>query len=546
MQQDLTPTENINKPFDKPYAFFNLMGVKHMAFKPTDYDKYREILELSKIGHDIGSGLVSKEELEKLWQDDDFKNRLRATHFANYLSEVSSEEDRRHIRAASAISESVLAHQRASEDLASKNFNMHFYRIMTSLMLFGVIDVLDIFGSALDLMGGDFSDSLKEVVGSQEVMGDLSKLYTALKIDEMVGLVGSIPILEDLNQFFVDALSSDYLSPITSVGDNFLSSQFAVLALGAVLIANRGYQEYSIYDEAVKLNEKEEKDLKQLKENIKISIKNFQKDPTLIFHKKNKVDMENHRSDIYWDKVRSDNQFCETFLTKAQNFVEKNLSNVDSNIDKLTDIEKQDHQELKKSFEKFKEQVLEGASFSSTEKIDKFEEYLKLPQNKKILFYISKFIQDDFNSHKDLKSKFEEKRIEHYVEKFSHESLKTSEFSTIQNSNDKINKAIKDIIDESNASNATFEKKLTDDQVKLLQDFSKKTLNEKQDFIKNSLNDSNIQVFDKVRIKLEGDKILENIRFNLSPIPSSSPSKPEASRPFVDTCRSSGGEVKAP
>jgi len=498
------------------HLLYHLMSGKHVSRKPGDFEEYLKIRNSIENDFDIKSGLIGKEEFDNLLNDEEFKNRIRAVNYAKALQNIDEEEKKKILKNTRAISQRELENESADQELDNKNFNMHFYRVMTSLMLFGVIDVLDIFGSALDLMGGDFSDSLKEIVGSQEVMGDLSKLYTALKIDEMVGLASSLPILEDLNQFFVDALSSDYLSPITSVGENFLSSQLAVLTLGAVLIANRGYQEYDIYTQAKKLNEKEEKDLKQLKENIKISIKNFQKDPTLIFHKKNRVDMENYRSDIYWDKVRSDNQFCEAFLTKAQNFLEKNISNVDNNIDKLTDKEKQDHQESKECFNKLKE-FLEDTSFSSAEKIDKFEKYLELPQNKKIFFDISKFIQEDFFKHDELILEFGKKRSEHYAKKFSHDYIKSSESSTKEESNTKINNAISRVIKENIDDQIPHEKKLNNEQIKLLEDFSKKTLHDKQDFIKNGLNDLNIAVFDKVRIILESDEILRDIRFRSSP-----------------------------
>ena len=52
-------------------------------------------------------------------------------------------------------------------------------------------------------------------------------------------------------------MSSEYLSPVTSIGGNVLTNELAGLVLGAVLIANRGYHEYNLHQEATNLSQKE-------------------------------------------------------------------------------------------------------------------------------------------------------------------------------------------------------------------------------------------------------------------------------------------------
>ena len=460
----------------------------------------------------IKAGLISKEEFEEMYKKGNIHDAQCAIHHGYALEDLDKEEEERKKNLKQNLNSKRNEIEAGYNEIEAKNFNMHFYRIMTSLLLFGIIDALDILSTAFDLMGGDFSESVKEIFGSKEIMGDLSEVYKTLKLDEVAGGLAKIPVFEDLNQFFVDTMSSEYLSPVTSVGGNILTSELAGLVLGAVLIANRGYQEYNLDQEATNLSQKEKDDIEAIKKNIKEVVKNAQIHSS-IYEKKKFVDMEDIKTTLYWDKIDKEEDFASKFFKDVQAKLsdKKNLCHSEEE-DKIED-------DRIKRLIKLK-QVLNDDNIDHSKKSKLLKEYLSMQKNHKDLIEVDKMMRADFFKHPDLIHKFFDKRAEYYQEK-----MISSAFSK----RDEVDKAIKDIIRandksiENNEIDQQSKEKLKSENEFLLK-YSNKMLD--GDFVKDAVltgGEERIASLDKVLKQVENGKIIKDIRTKTPPSTCRSP-----------------------
>lgn len=463
----------------------------------------------------IKAGLISKEELEEMYKKGNIHEAQRAIHHGYALEDLDKEEEERKKNLKQNLNSKRNEIEAGYNEIEAKNFNMHFYRIMTSLLLFGVIDALDILSTAFDLMGGDFSESVKEIFGSKEIMGDLSEVYKTLKLDEVAGGLAKIPVFEDLNQFFVDTMSSEYLSPVTSVGGNILTSELAGLVLGAVLIANRGYQEYNLDQEATNLSQKEKDDIEAIKKNIKEVVKNAQIHSS-IYEKKKFVDMEDIKTDLYWDKIDKEEDFARKFFKDVQ---DKLTAKSDKEYSSLSEEERKIESDRIKHLKKLKE-ILNDGGVDDSKKSELLKKYLSMQENHKDLIEVDKMMRADFFKHPDLIHQFFDKRAEYYQKK-----MISSAFSK----GDEVDKAIKDII---RANDKSIENNEIDQQskekLKSENEFLLKYSNEMLDgdFVKDAVlsgGEERIASLDKVLKQVENGKIIKDIRTKTPPSTCRSP-----------------------
>lgn len=369
-------------------------------------------LGLDAQNYRLKSGLISKEDFEKIFEETDIKKFQKSVHYAHSLKQLEEDEEDQKKKLLEELNEKKGKLDLENNQLESANFNAHFYRIMTSLLLFGVIDALDIVGSACDLMGGDFSESIKEIFGSEKVMGDLAEFYRAIKLDEIAGGLTHIPILKELNQFFVDTLTSEYLSPVTEIGGQMLSSELATLTLGAVLIANRGVNEYNLYDQANKLSEAEIMQIDKMRTHIASTLKNTQKIVSDVYNQKKIVAFSGIKTDLYWDKVDKSEDFAGEFFKKAT----KHISDKDFG-NKLLD-----------------------ENIPIAERIKNLKEYLLKKEKHDDLIGIDRFMQDDFFEHSDLSDQYSQKVSRHYQEQMKKPGIESSVNELIRENQEKIAK----------------------------------------------------------------------------------------------------------
>jgi len=443
----------------------------------------------------LQAGLISEDDFNKILEEKDIKKFQKSVHYANSLTRLEEEEEDIKNKLLQELKEAKGKLDSQNNQLESENFNMHFYRIMTSLMLFGVIDALDIVASACDLMGGDFSESIKEIFGSEKVMGDLAEFYKAVKLDEVAGGLAQIPVLEQLNQAVVDTLSSEYLAPVTEIGGQMLSSELANLALGAVLIANRGINEYNLYDKANKLSENEIKQIDELKKHVAKTLKNTQKIATDVYKQKKDVALNGIKTDLYWDKLDSDQTFAEEFLKNANKYIS------DDNIKaKLSDT-----------------------PVDANQRTNQLKQYLLQKENHNDLIKIDKFMRDDFSKHTDLNDKFSEKLSRHYHDEMTKPNIENS---------------VQELIDDNKNGQSKNQSELKK-EIDFLQRFSENT--DKENFVKTEIKknyDYATSIFDKVLIHHNKSNIIFDIK---SKTPPTATSKPSAER-LDSLVKSSGGE----
>ncbi|MFM8185726.1 MAG: hypothetical protein ACKN9I_02215, partial [Alphaproteobacteria bacterium] len=446
----------------------------------------------------LQAGLISNEEFKKILEEKDIKRFQKSVHYANSLTRLEEEEEDIKNKLFQESKEAKGKLDSQNNQLESENFNMHFYRIMTSLMLFGVIPALDIVASACDLMGGDFSESIKEIFGSEKVMGDLAKFYQTVKLDEVAGGLAQIPVLEQLNQAVVDTLSSEYLAPVTEIGGQMLSSELANLALGAVLIANRGINEYNLYDKANKLSDSEIKQIDELKKHVATTLKNTQKIATDVYKQKKDVALNGIKTDLYWDKVDSDQNFAEEFLKNATKYIS------DDNLKKT---------------------LLNTAPVEANQRTNQLKQYLLQKENHNDLIKIDKFMRDDFSKHTDLNDKFSEKLSNYYQEQMKNQNIENS---------------VQELIDENNEKNRQSKNQPElKKEIDFLQRFFENT--DKENFVKTEIkqnSDYATSIFDKVLIHHNKPNIIFDIKSKKPPTATSKPSAMSLGS-FV---RSSGGE----
>ncbi len=123
------------------------------------------------------------------------------------------------------------------DSVEQKNTDMIKYRILFSLICFGVLDVLQITGSILDNFGGEFSDSVGKVLRDHNSMGAFADINKAFGVDKIFEGLSQFPILNDINQFGVDALSTPYTQPFAEVANSLIKSEGLDLALRGAVVA---------------------------------------------------------------------------------------------------------------------------------------------------------------------------------------------------------------------------------------------------------------------------------------------------------------------
>lgn len=474
--------------------------------------KWDDVYNLIR-GPNLHAGLVSKEVFDDLANSNEINKVQGAIHYGYVLEELDKEDEESKKKQVAKLNDKKTEIDEGFNEIEQKNFNMHFYRIMTSFLLFGVIDALDILSTAFDLMGGDFSDSIKEIFGSEKISGDLAEFYKAIKLDEVAGGLASMPIFEDLNQFFVDTMSSEYLSPVSSIGSNFLSSEMASFILGGVLIANRGYHEYNLHEQAKNLSEKEKEDIKEVQKNIIEIIKSAQAN-SKIYEKKKFVAMEDIKTELYWQKIENDDDFANVFFEKIKTNLGNEFLEHDSDEYKnLSDDKKKSHNERKGKFDNLIA-ILQDDKIDNIDKVKELKSFLIEPQNRSYLIKVDKMMSGDFFNHKDLIEKFLTKRVEYYKKKLSLE-YNFSELGKLSSSVDDIIVKNKKHIAERTVNEET-KAQLESENIFLNK---LKENNFMGSFIEQVVvsEDKNIAIFDKVLKHMENGKIISDIRTKTPP-----------------------------
>jgi len=155
--------------------------------------------------------------IEAAWQELILKQKL----IKDLLDEIEKEDERIRKKASDDIGKTHGSIAGKVEEVENENQNAVKYRILASLIVFGVLDILDLVAEVaghFGEVGEKFYEGVKKVVTDPNCMSFFADVNQALKLDVVAEGVARIPIFADLNQFAVDAFTSEYLGSLTSLG----------------------------------------------------------------------------------------------------------------------------------------------------------------------------------------------------------------------------------------------------------------------------------------------------------------------------------------
>lgn len=155
---------------------------------------------------------------------------LKQKKIKELLDEIEKEDERIRKKASDDIGKTHDSIVGKVEEVESENQNAAKYRLLASLILFGVLDVLNLVAEIaghFGEVGEKFHEAVKKVVTNPNCMSFFADVNQTLKLDVVAEAVASTPIFEDLNQFAVDAFTSEYLGSITSLGFDAIQGDLA-------------------------------------------------------------------------------------------------------------------------------------------------------------------------------------------------------------------------------------------------------------------------------------------------------------------------------
>ena len=193
------------------------------------------------------------------------------------LIEEEKEKDRKIREQASAeIAKTQDFIKERVEEVESDNRDAGKYRLLASLIFFGIFDVLHVLALTAENFGQideKFYEAVGDVLTNHEIMNFFANINQVFQIDKIAEGIGQLPILEDINQFSVDLLTSEYLGPITSTGVDVLDSDFAEYLLKAGVLAWAINSEVEIGKNFDKVDEQTVKAKDECREKIKEAFK---------------------------------------------------------------------------------------------------------------------------------------------------------------------------------------------------------------------------------------------------------------------------------
>jgi hypothetical protein len=142
------------------------------------------------------------------------------------------------------------------KDLDEQNRNQLMARFLTTLILPGVLEVTEILFALLDNFGGSVPDGIGNSLKDSKVFSFMAKVNEAFKVDEIGKAFAKFPIFSDVNDLISETAKSEYFSPFAKIGHELIGSDLSSIAVKSSLVAHRVSQEYPLYTESLKLNEK--------------------------------------------------------------------------------------------------------------------------------------------------------------------------------------------------------------------------------------------------------------------------------------------------
>ena len=229
------------------YESFSLQG----GNKSENEDE-RNLLDIKtlKILREASDGLEDASELRRRGRVSDQLEVLMEASLKEDLKKLLTyEEEEYRKKISSQLSGVYEKNAKEIDSVEQKNIDMIKYRILFSLIFFGALDVLEITGSILDNFGGEFSDSVGRVLRDPNSMGPFADINKAFGVDKIFEGLSQFPILNDINQFGLDALSTEYTQPFAEIANSLIKSEGLDLALKGAILAYQLSNEIELHKE---------------------------------------------------------------------------------------------------------------------------------------------------------------------------------------------------------------------------------------------------------------------------------------------------------
>ena len=162
-----------------------------------------------------------------------------------------------------------------ADNLGKENANAIIGRILASLVGLDVLDVLEIAFSILEnFVDTSFSSGVKNLVADGKITGPFAKVFDALGVDDVAGMLAKFPIIGDVNEGFTQFANSDYVSPFSSIIGQTMQSEAANLLFRGLVVARAVSQEVELSGRYKETQEKIDSAIPKMDEYIKDSINN--------------------------------------------------------------------------------------------------------------------------------------------------------------------------------------------------------------------------------------------------------------------------------
>ena len=208
-------------------------------------------------------------DMEKFIADANLRWEVNKKLAQEELKKVLDDDEEFRKKANNQILPTQYAIEKNKNEVEDANQDAMKYRILGSLVFFGVLDILEIAVHVCEAFGLDkFEDGVKAVLENEQVMDFMAKVNQVLRLGDVGWAIAQFPIVNDLNQLVVDLAKCDLVSPFTEIAGEALGSKPAEYALNVAILLAGFNEEVRLNMEAKKKTEEGEAKLDKLEPEI--------------------------------------------------------------------------------------------------------------------------------------------------------------------------------------------------------------------------------------------------------------------------------------
>lgn len=275
------------------------------------------------------------------------------------------------------LSQSTSSLVQEREELDNKNFNQIYSIILTSLVLSGALDVLEIFSDLLDNFDKDFAQSVGKTLRDPEVMQGFAPVNETFRIDDAFEGLAKTPILNDINQLALETLNSDYLSPISGLAHDFIGSEMAKFAFGGLVLATFINSEVSLFLEYKEFDKQHKDTLKDISKNLENKINKNAEQISKLMARGHIDSLRNHeylKNYLVSEGFKDDKEIEDLHFLNSQN---NQIKLTDLTVDNIANIDFKSQNCKDHNIKTFKDLIEKAKKFASNQCADGKESFKK-------------------------------------------------------------------------------------------------------------------------------------------------------------------------